>query len=1301
MADETQVTELIIDASQAVQGAAQFSDAADQIGVASQDAATKTDALGQQVETTTETVVTSARELRKQAQALDAYRSATDQTYSAQKQLGSISTQLQSAEAALTREMQDGAISVEKYQAELASLKSRQGEISDTSAKLQAGQIAVKDAMKVVAGQSDVVTRGWGLNRTGMMEMQAAGVNAFQALASGMSPWRVAQMEGAQVLGALVQGTQGFLQFALNPWVLGIGAATVAMAGLLITAKNLGDTLREDEIALRATGNSTKISTDQIKSFVEQLRAAGIAAGDAQSAVVGALRDVAGASATDLARATKDAANFAAAYTVPINEAEKALVEMGANGYSAIMKLDDAHHFLEPAQRLMIARLTEQGQQAKAVDLAFEALESRTALATNEQSAFAQAIQSVRQGWDDLAVSVSKSDVVINTIHGVGDAFSALAKVMSGDLPGAWDAWVNHVKNDPTFAILQTMLNGWLRLGEWTSGIKNENGMGSPGSAHGPVVATGPAALAANSGSLEAQKWIDEQTLSYERQNAALSASVGVRSAVQAGLEAEHQAMLKGADATQMKTAYSLAYNAAMVKQVTAVNDNIAKMKDELPWHQKITEAYGISTAAGHDAELQLQAHTATLGVGKKAYENYLAALRSTDAELMKSASSQALANEKLKTANDLEALRISQISDPQVKHDEELAAERQQHRNELMEKYANDLVEVNKHMAEFDSQQMIEDQTRYWNEVYSTAKTYSDDIKNYLVDGLTGVGNSGKSMWASMWDAALAGGKRFLINLAATFLENRLILPIVTQIVGSNSSLLGIVSAGGGATGSLGGLGSLLSGGSGGILSTLSSAYNLLSTGGSSLLTGLGSDLIYSSLGQSLGLSSSVVNMSHLATAGGFQMTGAGSLLSSGLGLLGAGGTGFGIGSIISSLGIGNSTGSSIGGALGGAIGSIIPGVGTIIGSVAGSLLGGLFGNSQPSDFFANTGIDLTKGTIGAVEHGRADETSSTNNSASQNLANSFLTVEKQLLALTGGTGPNSAFAKVGSRDGIVVGVGDGATFWNNAGTRKTFANTDAGAQQAIDWMVQQLAKQLKGVTNQDIQTVLNKGGTADQIISNLTLVQSLLTATATAADPLATAVQSVNDSFDALKKQATDLGLSTDLLTKLEAKRQEQLSEATAAYSLSGYQAVQGSLSTITGFLGSQQLSSDSSLSPLAKQAAAAKQYNDLLAAVQGGDLTQTNALTGAASSYLSVARQNYGSTAGFSSVEAYVTQSLAALGQSIASQQSIGDQITKAIQLSTVTNAQKLDEVKASIEKMTTQLRLMMPQIAAAAA
>jgi hypothetical protein len=244
----------------------------------------------------------------------------------------------------------------------------------------------------------------------------------------------------------------------------------------------------------------------------------------------------------------------------------------------------------------------------------------------------------------------------------------------------------------------------------------------------------------------------------------------------------------------------------------------------------------------------------------------------------------------------------------------------------------------------------------------------------------------------------------------------------------------------------------------------------------------------------------------------------------------------------------------------------------------------------------------------------------------------------------------------------------------------------------------VQEFAKGLTGVIDENYKTVIARGGTGEELLQNLQFVQSILDATAEAADPVATALKAVNDNFDLLEQRATDLGLSTELLTKLEAKRLEQIEEVNASYSLGAYQGVASALDQINNWMVAQQLSDTSSQNPLGRQALAQQEFEKALAAVQGGDLTQTGSLTSSASSLLGIARANYGSTAGFTSIEQYVQSSLADVGQSIGSQQSMADQIAKAIQLSTQTNAQKQNEIIAAIEKLNQNIKLLADKAAA---
>lgn len=104
-----------------------------------------------------------------------------------------------------------------------------------TSASKQA-----EKAAETLAAKTEVATKAFRLNRIGMMEMQAAGINSFQALAAGMDPFRVAIMESSQVVGAFVQGTEGGFR-AIGALVSRFPLATAAIvaAGAAFAAYEL------------------------------------------------------------------------------------------------------------------------------------------------------------------------------------------------------------------------------------------------------------------------------------------------------------------------------------------------------------------------------------------------------------------------------------------------------------------------------------------------------------------------------------------------------------------------------------------------------------------------------------------------------------------------------------------------------------------------------------------------------------------------------------------------------------------------------------------------------------------------------------------------------------------------------------------------------------------------------------------------------------------------------------------------------------------------------------------------------
>lgn len=1104
-------------------------------------------------------------------------------------------------------------------------------------------------------------------------------------LAMGQSPFTILAQQGTQVTQVFggVGNTFKYAASFITPMRVAAGALAIVLGAAALRMADVESETRAMSVSLRSFGKDAELTTARVHGLVEAMRDLGVSKGAARGAVSAAIA-VPGASGSAIEAALAAAPDFAAAYGGSIDDAAKKLTELGTTGYAAIRKLDEAYNFLSADQAKLIRDLAEHGDKAGAVAAAYQALETRIGgAAMNAMSPMSRATTELARNWQDLIDTIAGSPAMLDMIQSLSSGFAALGNVFTGNLTGAWDSWVKHVTTDPAFAIMQALFNGWVRIGEWTSGIKTPGrGDAAASAAISAWTGIGPETAGATTNDV-VTKQLDEQNAAYERQIRVLNTAAGARQILQARLEAEQQAMLKGAGAAQIKAAGDNAAGVATAQLSAAANDNLAALRSQTAGTLALAAAGGVATEAGIRAQAEMQARTAKLQNVTVDVEDLTAALTEQARAAAHLQSVEDLRKARLDTGISQAKAAAAAITDPAAARAAEVAIQRQQKLNDLTIAYKGNVEDVNRAMQEFDKRAAYDDQARYWTDVKAKAAGVSDDIAAYLVDGVTGAGEQG---FKGFWDTAWAGAKRFIANLAAEFLKTQFIMPVVMSVVGSSglSGLLGVAGTAGGATGAPGATG----GGFGG----LSSLAGLLNGGlYSSSLAGIGSSLSLSGIGQSLGLS-------NLLPKGGAALSSAGGIVTSAFGNLGYGAIGglagalLGLGSGNALLDAGLSTAGSLGGsalgALLGGVGSLGGPIGAVLGGLAGTALGGLFGG-KPSNLGANTPIDIAGGVVGATQYDPSKR-SQQNIDASQQGAQAFLELAQAVKDLAGATGSaRQGILMVGSRDGV-QGIVDGKL--------GNFSTVSA----AVDFMVQQVAKSLTGVTNADIKTVLARGGTAEEIVTNLTLVNSIMEATAVAADPLAAALKTVNDSFDDLTARATDLGLSTELLMKLEAKRQEQIAEINATAGLGVYQNVATALGQINDFVTAQQLSGSSSLNPLGRQSLAQQSFDKLLSAVNdNGDLSQVGALTSAASSLLDITRQNYGSTAGFTSVEGRVLQSLADLGLDIGSQQSMGDQITKAIQLSTQTNVEKQNELIAVIETYSRRLELLADRLSERAA
>lgn len=240
------------------------------------------------------------------------------------------------------------------------------------------------------------------------------------------------------------------------------------------------------------------------------------------------------------------------------------------------------------------------------------------------------------------------------------------------------------------------------------------------------------------------------------------------------------------------------------INDLTRLNGELDR---QLQAEQKLTEAVGKGAAATKEYSIEKEVQAKRLELTGSLTEDQRKKLKELletyDAEL-KSLSKEKDAQEALLSVRqrlrdlDIERLRTGEArsTDPDEINALRLRAEQQAEINRLTERYGDILDEnAQKELAAFNDLQAQRELTRFWSEVRSQAESVSRDISNFLTDGFVNALEGGKSTFASFFDGLLAMGKRFVARLVATFLEQKIFLPITMGVIGSAAGMFGIAS--------------------------------------------------------------------------------------------------------------------------------------------------------------------------------------------------------------------------------------------------------------------------------------------------------------------------------------------------------------------------------------------------------------------------------------------------------------------------------------------------------------------------
>ncbi|PWC86046.1 hypothetical protein TSH100_13810 [Azospirillum sp. TSH100] len=389
---------------------------------------------------------------------------------------------------------------------------------------------------------------------------------------------------------------------------------------------------------------------------------------------------------------------------------------------------------------------------------------------------------------------------------------------------------------------------------------------------------------------------------------------------------------------------------------------------------------------------------------------------------------------------------------------------------------------------------------TQYANDVKATSKEIAGSISENLYDRLTD-----PSKATSVVDFFKSIFKR--IGLAA--LENAVVLPIVTSVVGAAPSLFGVQApaGAGGIAGAAQGSGGLLSNATS-LVSLGRSGWQLLSGGSGLAATQAAGSFATSSLGEALGLSTSAAGVIPEAAATDLMLTSTGNAVVGAAGTIGAAMPygaigGFG-GAYLSNRFMG---GSKVGGALTGAalgagsaaLGASIWGMGAVGGPwgiAAAAVISAVMAmlGSQKKSVGPNSSGNVVLDGAGGFRTDRALADNGADASQMQTVTDSVAKAMTAIIAgvggkLTGGDGANTGrlqyFAE-GNKWFVTPQVGD------KAGQKTEFTDQS----QAVQFYMRESLKGLIGNgsltgVNDDVKTVLAKSNatTSEALTKHLQL--------------------------------------------------------------------------------------------------------------------------------------------------------------------------------------------------------------------
>lgn len=362
---------------------------------------------------------------RRAASAQKANESIKDQ----QRELAKLIGQIDPAVSALAR--------LDEQERKLAQFR-KQGAIdSDTFAQYNK---RLQDQRNILGGVSDAQGKAGMSARAysaAMRNVPAQITDITTSLISGQPAYLVAIQQGGQLkdmfggIGPAARALTTSLIGMINP----LSLVAAGVAALAFAWKQGAENEYEFNKALILTGNYAGVTADQLTRMVSQLdNISGVTAGSARDALL-AVASSGKITGEQFEMVARSAAQMQSIVGVSVDETVSKFLEIQRAPVEALMKLNDAEHFLTQAQLDRIKALADEGRQQEAVA---EATRIYADNLDNVANRAEQALPAISRWWNAVKDETSGAWNELKTYIGlVSDAIELKARFFTGnDSPG-------------------------------------------------------------------------------------------------------------------------------------------------------------------------------------------------------------------------------------------------------------------------------------------------------------------------------------------------------------------------------------------------------------------------------------------------------------------------------------------------------------------------------------------------------------------------------------------------------------------------------------------------------------------------------------------------------------------------------------------------------------------------------------------------------------------------------------------------------------------------------------------------